>query len=155
MIKHAAAVWSDLDTIIRNPADGTRSEIEQLRVENFEAVDLIDGLRKRGIAWTTRWDGRLMFAMGHFSTGDVFVRSTWCVMAKACDTHPRMAMLAARSLVNLERKVYPGITFEAWSISRHPKRDGFLTILGFERIGDRAGIAVFQLPALERCRNLC
>ena len=147
--------WTDLDAIIHNPAEGTRSEIEQIEPNHWESLKLVDGLRLRGTATSARWNGRLMIAIGHFSTGDLDVRSTWCLMSKYCDQYPRIAMIAANAIVKRERRAYPRVTFEAWSISTHKKRDAFLKTLGFVRIGNRAGIAVFQLPALEPCRNLC
>lgn len=143
MLSHRVPFFDDIQAILGNLSDITKSEIDTF-APGMDMEVFARAMLSSGPAEISFSDDTPLFIVGHY-TVDVGFRGTWCLAGKATETLRRETLAAASDQVERMLAEHPHDQFTSISYSQHPKRDWFFAAMGFHKRIDYGDRAVFDL----------
>lgn len=143
MLSYRKALFEDVEAILADLSDVTRSEFEAA-CRDMSVKQLAKGLFELGPSDISFSGSIPLFIVGHYPI-EIDLRGTWCFAGKAVETLRRETLTAASSQVERMLANFPYSQFTSVSYSTHPRRDWFFAAMGFHKRLDTGDEAVFDL----------
>jgi hypothetical protein len=142
--------FADVEYILENLSEVSAAEMMAFELTNWDMMHRARQCMKTGGLDCIIENGKPLAVIGSIYEKDPYIHRTWFIATQQYFDMGVKAVLASRRYMTTLAKSRPGVCFQAFTGSPHPQVERWFALLGFQKIQELDGFALYEFEGIRR-----